>query len=554
MRLVLDLHRAQKDWYVISDLSCYVEAVLDALRKRINGEPELFLALDWEENFNTYCGAFEKCFERTQLKTLCFYPPYDEESEQDNKILELLRVWFLGQFEADAVCELDFFKGAEAQVEEILHAQPLPTVSKDELCSALAPLVRGESEEYLAQLAQSIADSCLFCPVRHIFVDTSGNVIQDSVTGIQRVVNGFAVNLKKRFAERSDVEVIPVYSREGVEDFYRAVYKNNKFNINPHENGKSAVQFHDGDIFLMPDLQVGNIVSKEALLKNLVDRGVGVYTFIHDIFPVHYPEMNAEESLTIHFANYLRIASSLSGVFGNSRTTIDTFLCWCADNKLILPPYFKSGFAYLGANIDEASPTKGIPGDAEKILGIMKERITLLMVGSIGPRKNHEPLLDAAELLWSKGENFNLVFVGNYGWSMEPFARRMRQHPEKGKRFFWLTGVSDEYLNLIYDNADGVVYISVDEGYGLPIIEAAQHGKPLLLRDIETFREVAGEYATYYSGNRNPYMLAETLEQWCEDLRNGNAVPSAAIPYYTWAESTEKLLGLMDEKLLEKRK
>jgi len=124
---------------------------------------------------------------------------------------------------------------------------------------------------------------------------------------------------------------------------------------------------------------------------------------------------------------------------------------------------------------------------------------------------------------------------------MDDFFKRVEQHPEFGRRLFWLKGISDEYLNAVYEAASGVIMPSEAEGFGLAVIEGAHHGKPLILRDIPVFREIAGDNATYFSG-LEPKPLAECLELWLEDFKRGSVIPSTGIKPLTWAESAQMLL------------
>ncbi|WP_115760418.1 glycosyltransferase, partial [Escherichia coli] len=86
-------------------------------------------------------------------------------------------------------------------------------------------------------------------------------------------------------------------------------------------------------------------------------------------------------------------------------------------------------------------------------------------------------------------------------------------HAERNRRLFWLDGVSDEYLEKIYAASDCLIAASEGEGFGLPLIEAAQHKLPIIARDIPVFREVAGNHALYFSG-ATPDTLANAVKEW----------------------------------------
>ena len=74
-------------------------------------------------------------------------------------------------------------------------------------------------------------------------------------------------------------------------------------------------------------------------------------------------------------------------------------------------------------------------------------------------------------------------------------------------------------LEQVYCNARVLLATSEGEGFGLPLVEAAHYGLPIIARDIPVFREVAGKHAYYFSGE-NAQALADALGDW---LRLGEA-------------------------------
>ena len=103
---------------------------------------------------------------------------------------------------------------------------------------------------------------------------------------------------------------------------------------------------------------------------------------------------------------------------------------------------------------------------------------------------------------------------------------RLRNHPELGKQLIWLDGISDEYLEKIYAESTCLIAASEGEGFGLPLIEAAQHRMPILARNIPVFQEVAGPHAMYFEGMA-PEQLAHAVVRWL-DMRTGNQVPDSS--------------------------
>jgi glycosyltransferase involved in cell wall biosynthesis len=114
----------------------------------------------------------------------------------------------------------------------------------------------------------------------------------------------------------------------------------------------------------------------------------------------------------------------------------------------------------------------------------------------------------------------------------------LRQHPELNQRLFWPQGVSDELLTHIYGNSDCLIAASWGEGFGLPLIEAAHHGLPVLARDLPVFREVANDNATYFTAN-DSQGLADAILQWLQNpSQRTSATPDTAM---TWLQSVAQL-------------
>jgi glycosyltransferase involved in cell wall biosynthesis len=123
---------------------------------------------------------------------------------------------------------------------------------------------------------------------------------------------------------------------------------------------------------------------------------------------------------------------------------------------------------------------------------------------------------------------------------MDDLCDALATHPERGRRLYWLEAISDEYLEMVYAASSCLLAASQGEGFGLPLIEAAQRGMPVLARDIPVFREVAGECAHYFDG-LGPDTLAAAVLRWIE-AEQANAVPDMSkLRWLTWRESAKQL-------------
>jgi len=129
----------------------------------------------------------------------------------------------------------------------------------------------------------------------------------------------------------------------------------------------------------------------------------------------------------------------------------------------------------------------------------------LLYVGNFYPHKNVNLLLKAL-----CGRNLNLVLVG----PRDAFYQRLKVQVEKLKlkqRVVFRFGIENKQLAWLYSRAQALVLPSLFEGFGLPIIEAANFGCPLLLSDIPVFREIAPPGSQFFSP-RSVLALADCLD------------------------------------------
>jgi hypothetical protein len=172
------------------------------------------------------------------------------------------------------------------------------------------------------------------------------------------------------------------------------------------------------------------------------------------------------------------------------------------------------------------------------------------MVGTVEPRKAHLQVLKAFEKLWEEGYDLNLVFVGKEGWStkvfsVETFADYVENHPRRGRNLFWFKKVSDEFLEQIYKSSACLIQASYIEGFGLPIVEAAKRGVPLILRNIPVFREIAGRNAFYFEDSTSERIVSNAVKEWLELYEKGMHPRPDEIRIPTWEEAAEKVLDII---------
>jgi glycosyltransferase involved in cell wall biosynthesis len=392
----------------------------------------------------------------------------------------------------------------------------------------------------LAKAAIAIAANQPPTGMRQLLVDISVMVQFDHRTGIQRVVRSILSGLIDN--PPCGYRIEPVYSPGGGEPYrYAHRYAQDWLQCAIPGSDDAIIEVCAGDIFLGLDLFLSGTQQNEALLQLYKNRGVKIYFVVYDILPVLRPDVFPEGTDT-DFSGWLQMITRLShGLVCISKAVSDELSSWIEkqcpqQNNNLTIDYF-----HLGADINASQPSLGLSADAVHVLDIVRSRPSLIMVGTLEPRKGHAQVLAAFDLLWAEGIEINLVIVGKNGWMVDELVERLQSHPENGQHLLWPENVSDEMLLQLYEASTGLLAASEGEGFGLPLIEAAQHKLPIIARKLPVFMEVMGEHAFYFDG-LEPETLADALRDWLQ-LLNKNKIPqSDGMPWLTWEESAQQLL------------
>lgn len=378
--------------------------------------------------------------------------------------------------------------------------------------------------------------------MNQIFLDISEMVNRDSKTGIQRVVRSIMKELLLN--QPKGYIVKPVYTLNG-EYFSYANTFTATFMSNETKEIDEPIKFKAGDIFIGLDLTAHLFQQLSLVMEKFQKADVKIFYIIYDILLIHHPEWWPEGTATL-FLEWLKGISEVSdGLLCISESVAIEVREWLTHNppnRSSLPEIMSF---HLGADVDNSVPSIGLPEDAEFVLNQLASRPSFLSVGTVEPRKGHNQTLLAFEKLWMNDVDANFVIIGKQGWMVDELAEKIRNHPELNKRLFWLEGISDEYLEKVYVASTCLIAASEGEGFGLPLIEAAQKKLPIIARDIPVFREVAGKFGYYFPNANDPKILADTVEEWLK-LHQINAYPkSDNMPWLTWKQSAEQLLHVI---------
>lgn len=382
-----------------------------------------------------------------------------------------------------------------------------------------------------------------------IYIDITNMLGISFISGIQRVER----EIISRFLtfENSDITLL-AYSPSinafrvlDPEEFIK-VYKNGSQDVTNLVTPE-IMQYDDipsGAVFFDLDNVWKSRLKRSFLLPILKKNGVKIVTHVYDIIPIQHPQF-CDENTVFEFIGYIGSALQYSDLiitstYANVHALSD--LCrkiGIAEKKTVV----------VGLGCDYNNSEKS-PENAEEI---SEEALTLaesryiLSVGTIEPRKNHKLIVNALDSALS-GLDVKFVFAGRFGWNVSELEGRIRNHKLLGDKLFFIEKPNDATVNFLYDNAFAVAFPTLNEGFGLPVIEAFEHGVPVIASDIEVLREVGGELAEYF----NPYdkddftkCVSELIQNQEKYQKTKNSLKSF-VPY-TWDESAKRMMDVILE-------
>jgi glycosyltransferase involved in cell wall biosynthesis len=184
---------------------------------------------------------------------------------------------------------------------------------------------------------------------------------------------------------------------------------------------------------------------------------------------------------------------------------------------------------------------------SRKVAERTRENI-VLHVGAIQHRKNILRLLEAFEI--AAAADWRLILVGSAGFGWHEISQRIERSPARSR--IELTGfIDDRHLSTLYERASLFVFPSLDEGFGMPVIEAMSAGVPVICSNTSALPEVAGDAAVLidpHSTQEIAHAMTLVMEDRTlrEDLIERGRERARQ---FTWANAVEKTWAVYLELL-----
>ena len=238
-------------------------------------------------------------------------------------------------------------------------------------------------------------------------------------------------------------------------------------------------------LFMIPHLKRHQVDIFHGLSNELPNgigkSGIPSVVTIHDLVFMRYPEFYQTIDRKIYFkkARYAcKVADRIIAISRQTRQDIETFFQIPSGKIEVLYQPISPVF------FEKHEPAAVI--DKYKLPGKY-----IISVGTLERRKNQLALLKAMKL---SGINVPVVFVGK----VTSYAAEMKKYLQEyhlENQVYFLENIPEKELACLYRGALLSVYISVFEGFGLPVIESMACGCPVITSTVSVLPETAGEAA-----------------------------------------------------------
>lgn len=284
-------------------------------------------------------------------------------------------------------------------------------------------------------------------------------------------------------------------------------------------------------MIILPD--VPNAASAPALTALSRWSGSRVSLIGYDLIPITSADQRPapEATSAANFLTAVKHADRVAGISASATTEFRGFAHSLTAQGLTPPEVRK-------VLLPEDAPPS--PNEAPRPA---PTRPVILLTGTREPHKNHRAVLHAAERLWNEGLDFEIRMVGGKGWSDAVLRPALERLHTDGRPVVELGRVSEESLWSELRAADAVVFISLHEGFGLPVAEALSVGTPVITSNFGSQAEIAENGGCLIVDPRDDDDIARAMRSFLTDpdLRARLAAEALVRPQRTWNDYAAEL-------------
>ena len=285
-----------------------------------------------------------------------------------------------------------------------------------------------------------------------------------------------------------------------------------------------------------------------ARLPVSVERWIGSHAVYHGT-DFTLPPTRAAGVVTIHDLSFLlhpeyshpELARYLQNVVPRSVARADAVITVSASVAA------EVASAYPDARRKIVAIPNGVAHPASPVAREAASRPTILMVGTVEPRKNHLAVIQAMTGVRAGHPDARLLVVGRRGWRDDEIMNEIKRGQAEGW-LTWIEDASDDDLEAAYGQATLFVSASHYEGFGLPLLEAMTRGLPCVASEITAHREVATDSVAYVDSSKSE-SIAARITGLLDDAEARDRLADAGRTHaerYSWHETARRTLRVYE--------
>ena len=153
------------------------------------------------------------------------------------------------------------------------------------------------------------------------------------------------------------------------------------------------------------------------------ERGIRIQFVVYDLLPLTHREYFSPGIYTYFFEWFETIScfEKLLCISETTKKSVKNFMRVFFPERL---QKIKIESFLLGNEIPNTDVSLGQPQEARIVRELLEKEQVFLMVGTLEPRKGHDELIDVLDIVWGKGEEVTIVFVGKVGWNVENLIKK----------------------------------------------------------------------------------------------------------------------------------
>jgi len=240
------------------------------------------------------------------------------------------------------------------------------------------------------------------------------------------------------------------------------------------------------------------------------EHGIPTVSIVHDLQHLYYPHFFSREEID-HRTNFYSMVKKKVDFFicvsSFTRDTVINKLGTSADKTITI-------HNCVHARLNRATPR------LFKVTLVkygLQDRIYCIYPANFWPHKNHLMLLSALNIFIHKFPQYDMHMVLTGSSLKNEFSlRKVCRQMGLTDRVHFLGYLNEEELAAVWAQAHFLIFPSLFEGFGIPLVEAMMYGKPILASNVTSIPEAAGEAALYFDP-RKPDEIAEAMRQIMSD-------------------------------------